>query len=81
MIYRIGALGKERKSALRKLYFDLLNFSQPALYRYILWSAAKQRHLFGEFLSTEDEKWCREIEDIVKEVANNSDDSRKETLR
>jgi hypothetical protein len=40
MIYRIGALGKERKSALRKLYFDLLNFSQPALYRYILWSAA-----------------------------------------
>jgi hypothetical protein len=47
IIYRIGGLGKERKAALSKLYLDLLNFSQPALYRYFLWSAVTKKHLFG----------------------------------
>ena len=57
----MGAQGKERKSTLNKLYLDLLNFSQPALYRYILWSAVKKKHLFGETESKEEDNWSKEI--------------------
>ena len=64
IIYRIGALGKERKTALDKLYKDLLNHSQPALYRYMLWSAVHKKHLFGP-AAPEEEKWCKEIEPVV----------------
>ena len=48
ILYRLGALGKERKTALSKLYQDLLNFSQPAFYRYMLWTAVRKTHLFGD---------------------------------
>ena len=52
IIYRVGAMGNERKAALDKLYCNLINFSQPALYRYMLWSAVRQKHLFQDGTSS-----------------------------
>ena len=69
IIYRIGALGNERKAALKKLYSDLLNFSQPALYRYMLWSAVQKIHIFGDG-PVEDDKWCKEIEQVADAVVH-----------
>jgi len=53
----MGAQGKQRKAALTKLYQDLLNFSQPAIYRYMLWTAVRKTHLFGHNEEKFELKW------------------------
>jgi len=57
ILYRMGAQGKQRKAALTKLYQDLLNFSQPAIYRYMLWTAVRKTHLFGHNEEKFELKW------------------------
>lgn len=63
-------MGNERKAALYKLYNNLINFSQPALYRYMLWSAVTRQHLFRPSNSnvplSEAHAWCAEIAPIAE---------------
>jgi hypothetical protein len=71
IVYRVGAMGNERKTALYKLYNNLINFSQPALYRYMLWSAVTRQHLFRPQANSnvpfsEAHAWCAEIAPIAE---------------
>lgn len=45
--YRIGATGKERINTINEYFRQIVNLSLPALHRYMMWSAAEGRHLFG----------------------------------
>jgi hypothetical protein len=45
--YRIGATGKERINTINEYFRQIVNLSLPALHRYMMWSAAEGKHLFG----------------------------------
>lgn len=45
--YKIGATGKQRINTINEYFRQIVNLSLPALHRYMMWSAAENRHLFG----------------------------------
>jgi hypothetical protein len=53
--YRIGATGRERINTINEYFRQIVNLSLPALHRYMMWSAAEGRHLFGQDEQDEDE--------------------------
>ena len=60
---RIGATGKERISTINEYFRQIVNLSLPALHRYMMWSAAEEKHLFSDNDEKEAEKedWFREL--------------------
>ena len=60
---RIGATGRERISTINEYFRQIVNLSLPALHRYMMWSAAEEKHLFSDNDEKEAEKedWFREL--------------------
>lgn len=73
--YRIGATGHERINTINEYFRQIVNLSLPALHRYMMWSAAEGRHLFGSHQEEEDE-WFVELRDAL----NLSEEQKKEIL-
>lgn len=62
MRYRIGASGKERINAVNEFLKQILNICFPALQRYLMWSAANEKHLFrSDTDSKDEEEWYEQF--------------------